>query len=253
MSESRETLERRWSRLKPHAKAHGPSGRRPTVLLFHGCGGVRPHLDGYARTAVALGARAVVVDSFAPRGWNRALALALVCSGALFRGPERAGDVLAAVHGAIQDFDADPEQLILAGWSHGSWSIMDLMTMPLVEPGEAGLADPSDGALAGVKGVFLAYPYGGVGALSRTRPWVRTPRVLGMLAERDHVTRPRDAERVYQAPQAAGVEMEIWRVNGTHAFEEPDTGLSPMRYDEALAAEAMARFQAFVAQTLALG
>ncbi len=243
----------RWERLKPYTTLHGRSGRRPTVLLFHGCGGVRPHIEGYAHAVTELGARAMIVDSYAARGWSRSFGLALVCTGALLRGPERSGDVLAAVHGAIKDCDADPDGLVLAGWSHGSWSIMDLMTMPLEAPGEAGLADPSPEALAGVKGVFLAYPYGGVGALSRTRPWVRTPRVLGMLAERDHVTRAVDADRIYQAPHAAGAELEVWRVDGTHAFEEPDTGLSPMRYDAELAVEAMARFRTFVAETLALG
>ena len=248
-----DTVASRWQRLKPHVTLHGPSGRRPTVLLFHGCGGVRPHIEGYARTVIETGARAMIVDSYAPRGWSRSFGLALVCTGALLRGPERSGDVLASVHGAIKDCDADPDGLVLAGWSHGSWSIMDLMTMPLQAPGEAGLADPSPAGLAGVKGVFLGYPYGGVGALSRTRPWVRTPRVLGMLAERDHVTRPVDADRIYQAPRAAGAEMEVWRVDGTHAFEEQDTGLSPMRYDAELAAEAMDRFRAFVAETLSLG
>ena len=256
MNASFDTIAARWAKLKPHVKAHGPAdgpaGSAATVLLFHGCGGVRPHLDGYARAAVECGARALVVDSFAPRGWNRSFALALVCTGALLRGPERAGDVLAAVHGAIQDFGADPQRLILAGWSHGGWSIMDLMTMPLAHPGDAGLADPSPAVLAGVKGLFLAYPYGGIGALSRTRPWVRKPRVLGLLAERDHVTRAVDADRIYRAPHIAGAELEIWRVDGTHAFEEPDTGLSPMRYDAKLAAEAMVRFKTFVAQTLAL-
>ncbi len=67
------------------------------------------------------------------------------------------------------------------------------------------------------------------------------------------MTRPADADRIYRAPHIAGCEMEIWRVDGTHAFEEPDTGLSPMRYDAELAAEAMVRFKTFVTQTLALG
>ncbi len=128
---------------------------------------------------------------------------------------------------------------------------MDLMTMPLAQAGEAGLADPSPESLAGLKGVFLGYPYGGVGALSRSRPWVRVPRVLGVLAERDHVTRPADAERCYAAAREAGAEIEVWRCHGTHAFDETDTGLSPMRYDAALGAEALGRFGAFLEQSLA--
>ena len=69
--------------------------------MFHGCGGLGPHLDEYASAATVQGARVVVVDSFAPRGWTDRYAKTLVCTGAIFRGAERAGDVLAAAHGAL--------------------------------------------------------------------------------------------------------------------------------------------------------
>ena len=134
----------------------------PTVLLFHGCGGIRPQMAHYAEAAVRLGVRAVVVDSYAPRGWSRAFAMTAVCTGAMFWGRERAGDVLAAAWGAVQDLGADPNRLVLAGFSHGAWSIMDLMTMPLQRTGEAGLLDPSPQSLEGVRGLFLGYAYGGV-------------------------------------------------------------------------------------------
>jgi dienelactone hydrolase len=146
------------------------------VLMFHGCGGLGVHLDHYAAAATALGARVAIVDSFAPRGWSNRFAKTFVCTGAAFRGAERAGDVLASAHGAAADLDADPGALVLAGWSHGAWSIMDLMTMPLEQSGEAGLLDPSPAPLEGVKGLFLAYPYGGVTARSRTHDWVRRPK-----------------------------------------------------------------------------
>ncbi len=244
------TIAEHWSRLKPHVHCLGPEGVRPTVLLFHSCGGVAAHTHQYAQAAAALGFRSVVVDSYAPRGWSRAFGLAFVCTGLALWGRERAGDVLAAAWGAVQDLDADPQRLVLAGWSHGAWSIMDLMTMPLLEPGEAGLADPSPAPLAGVRGLFLGYPYGGVGALSRVRPWVRSPRVLGMLAERDHVTRPKDAERCYAAAAQAGVELEIWRCRASHAFDETHSLLAPMRYDSVLGSEALGRFKAFVRDSL---
>ena len=243
-----DTMEARWARLRPHVRVHGPKhGKRPTVLMFHGCGGVRPQLHGYAEAAAALGWRSVVVDSYAPRGWSRAYALAFVCTGLVFRGEERTGDLLAAVWGAVEDLDADPDHIVLAGWSHGSWSIMDLMTMPLDSPGEAGLADPSSAPLEGVKGLVLAYPYGGVGALTRTRRWVRTPPALAMLAERDHVTSVRDAERLYEAVQASGADIDIWRVDATHAFDEPGDPIWPVSYHSPLAAEALDRFGRFLA------
>ena len=228
----------------------GTPGRRPAVLLFHGCGGIWRQPDDYAEAVASLGARAVVVDSYAPRGWSRTFGAATVCTGALLRGPERAGDVLAAVHGAIRDLHADPDRLILAGWSHGAWSIMDLMTMPLLRSGEAGLLDPTPTPIAGVRGLYLAYPYGGVGALSRNRNWVRAPRTYGIIALRDHITGLKDSERVFSAPRRAGADLDIWRAPVRHGFDEPATPLSPVLHDSAFSGEALERFKAFVRAAL---
>jgi dienelactone hydrolase len=238
-----DTLSRRWDALAPYAEHFGVPGRGPLVLLFHGCGGVREHMAIYAAAAAGVGAEAVVVDSYAARGWSRAFGLGFVCTGLMLHGRERAGDVLASVWGLTQAFPNRP--VVLAGWSHGSWSIMDLMTMPLVEWGEAGLADAYPGVLDDVKGMFLAYPYGGVGALSRGRPWLRTAPILAVAASDDHVTSIGDARRIYDAPRAAGCAVDLWEVDATHSFDEPH-GVFPMRYDEALTDVCVARFTDFV-------
>lgn len=241
-----ESVQQRWLRLKPSVRVFGePSPERPAVLLFHGCGGMRPHLPRYAQAAVEQGWSAIVVDSYAPRGWSRPYALASVCSGAQFWGRERAGDVLAATWGVVEEGWADPGALALAGWSHGAWAVMDLMTMPLTAPGEAGLADPSPKPLAGVRGLFLAYPYGGFGALSRLRAWRRAPQVLGVIALKDHVTRPSDSRRVFAAASRAGAEVELVEVNGTHSFDESVT-LLHIRYDETLATDSVSRWGVFL-------
>lgn len=240
-----QSLDERWRALAPHVRVFGPKdGRpRPTVLLFHGCGGMRPHVDVYGRAAAAEGWRAFAVDSYAPRGWSRAYGVAFVCTGLAFWGRERAGDVLAAVAGVAARPEVDASRLVLGGWSHGGWSIMDLMTMARAE--EAGVVGPMT-ALDGVRSLFLAYPYGGFGALSRRRAWRRRPRVLAAIAERDHVTNSREARRLYEAPRRAGAEVELWEVPGaTHSFDEL-TGVFPMRYDAGLAREAEARFRSFL-------
>ena len=247
------SMAERWAALKPGVRIVGPQGRRPMVLMFHGCGGLGVHLDLYAAAATAQGIRVAIVDSFAPRGWSKRFGKTFVCTGAIFRGAERAGDVLASAHGAIADLGADPGALVLSGWSHGGWAIMDLMTMPLAEPGEAGLADPSPAALRGVKGLFLAYPYGGLTALSRDRDWVRRPRTLAVLGELDRVTHPRDAQRIYDRMRASGCELDVWRVAGRHAFDEAGTEMSWLRLDRTLADESVARFGRFLGETLELG
>lgn len=242
-----ETLAQRWERLAPHVRAWGPQDAtpRPTALLFHGCGGLRPHLEWYAAAATAAGWRAVAVDSYAPRGWGRTLALSMVCTGMLLRGAERAGDVLAAVRGVQARPDVDPGRLVLAGWSHGGWSIMDLMTMALERRGEAGLADPDPAPLEAVKGVALYYPYVGPGALSRVRPWRRAPRTLAVIAREDHLTTVPAAQAVCGRIAGNGCRVETWVAEGTHAFDEP-TGLKPMRHDPELTRASLERFREFL-------
>ena len=249
-----DTIERRWDMLAPHVQAFGPADEepRPAVILFHGCAGVRPHIDTYARAAAQQGFRAFIVDSYEARGWSQAYATTFVCAGAMFWGRERAGDVLAATWGLSQDPGVDSARINLAGWSHGAWSIMDMMTMPLERPGEAALQDPTDEALAGVKSLFLAYPYGGPGALSRSRPWLRTPETYGVVAEKDHLTGQADALRVFDAARQAGAEAHLWIAPGTHAFDAPghEGFPSPMRYDPELAEGCQDRFLAFLHRTL---
>lgn len=251
MSKRLESASERWDRLSPHIKVYGPddASARPAVLLFHGCGGVRGHIHHHAEAAAEAGVRAFVVDSYAARGWSRLFGLMFVCTGMTFRGVDRAGDVLATIWGVSQRSDVDPSRIALAGWSHGSWTIMDLMTMRLTRPGEAGLVDAPLVSLDGVKSLYLAYPYGGVGALTRTQPWVRTPRTFGIVAEHDHVTRLSDAEKLFRAVERSGAELELWKVRGSHAFDEAQSA-PPMKYDPELAAEARRRFQSLLTDTL---
>jgi dienelactone hydrolase len=246
-----DSLEDRWMKLQPHVQVFGPEDDdpRPAVLLFHGCGGVRSHITGYAEAAAEAGLRAFVVDSYGPRGWNRPFALATVCTGVIFRGRERAGDVLAALWGVARRRDVDHTSLAAAGWSHGGWGIMELMSSPLSRAGEFGLADPQGTDLSGLKATVLVYPYVGIGATARMRPWRRCPKTLAVIAEQDHLTSVDNAQKVYDAVKACGVEVQTWQAAGTHAFDEPG-GNGPMKYDEALTKEAYGRFVRFLQAAL---
>jgi len=241
-----DTLSRRWALLEPHATVVGPHDDRPrpTVILFHGCGGLRGHLPKYADAARAAGWRAVIVDSYAPRGWSRQFAMATVCAGLLLQGWQRGGDVLAALYGVSQRPDVDPSKVVLAGWSHGGWGIMEAMSSERTA-GRLGVADPGAVALDGVIGTWLAYPYVGVGALNRMRPWRHCPRTVAVISRRDHLTTVRNAERVHDMVRNCGAEVETWIAEGSHAFDEP-MAAGPMRYHPELAAEAERRFVALL-------
>jgi dienelactone hydrolase len=242
-----DTLSERWARLLPNTVIVGPADdrKRPAVILFHGCGGMRAHLPLYAEAARAAGWRAFIVDSYAPRGWGRLFALSLVCTGAILRGNERAGDVLAAIKGVSARPDVDADKIAVAGWSHGGWSIMELLAAPRTQAGELGVPDAGSVSLDGIKGAFLVYPYVGLFALARMRPWRHRPKTEVIISRSDHLTTVRNAERVFEVQSRQGVALETWIAEGTHSFDEP-TGAPPMRHDPALTEVAVVRFGAFL-------
>ena len=236
-----EAVAERWAVLEPAVRVWGPDdgSPRPAVILFHGCGGIRPHIERYGRAAAAAGYRAFEIDSFGPRGWSNQFAQTFVCTAALLRGHERAGDVAAALWGISQRPDVDPGRVALAGWSHGGWGIMELLAASRT-PGDIGLADPEAVPLGGVKAVFLVYPYVGFLAAARNRPWTVKPKTSVVIASLDHLTTTGNAERVFETVRGQGVDVSTWIAKGTHCFDEPAPML-PMRHDEAMTAEAEAR------------
>ncbi|MFI4936677.1 MAG: dienelactone hydrolase family protein [Caulobacterales bacterium] len=249
-----DTLEARWRQLAPHVEIVRPAGVGPwpTVVMFHGCGGRRPYLSDYMNAAAKAGVMAVSVDSFAPRGISRNRALATVCTGLELPGWRRAGDVLASLWGLSTIEGADPARVALAGWSHGGWSIMDLMTMDLGRAGEAGIDDPNPALLNGVQALVLAYPYCGPGALSQLRPWRRAPAVFAFVGEGDRVAHPDLCRRAFRQAERAGATVQAWYPPGaTHAFDEDGSGFSFFRYDAELTGEAQARMAEFLVGALA--
>lgn len=246
-----QTLAERWTLLEPGVTVVGPDDDRPrpAVILFHGCGGLRGHLPRYAEAAKAAGWRAFIVDSYGPRGWSREYALATVCTGLQLRGDKRAGDVLASLHGVSQRADVIPDKIVLAGWSHGGWGIMEAMSSER-RAGMLGLPDPGAVSLRGVIGAYLAYPYIGIAALNRMRPWKHCPRTLAVVSRTDHLTTVRNAERVMTMVRDCGADIETWIAEGTHAFDEPGA-VKPMVYHPELADEAVERFRALLTDVAA--
>jgi dienelactone hydrolase len=239
-----DTLQKRYDQLKGHIKHYGPSddAPRPAVLWFHGCGGVGPNNEIYARACAEIGVRAFVVDSFAARGWTRKWGATFTCNGLRLRGHERSGDVLAALWGIRQRADVDPNRVILAGWSHGAWAIMDLMTQRLDRHGEARLENPTPEPMQGVKGVFLLYPFVSFPSRSVLRDWRYDPKTFMILALKDHLAGYRQSLSLVKTLRRQGLDVETLTVNATHAFDEEGIDrFGFMKYDaEAMASTLMA-------------
>ncbi|MBU1348375.1 MAG: dienelactone hydrolase family protein [Alphaproteobacteria bacterium] len=243
-----DTLAERWDRLKPTLAVRRPDGAGPfpVVLIFPGCGGVREHLHRYADAAVDAGWMAVTVESFLARGWSDAFVRTFVCTGLLLRGGTRAGDVMAAATGVKSLPDVDPGRIVLAGWSHGAWAIMDLMTEKLERRGEAMIVDPANADLGGVVGAFMPYPYVAFPARSRWFRWRRALDALVIIPTRDHLADRAVYERALDHAREAGSKIEEWLVDATHAFDEPGLTHPKIRHDPKATAESIRRFVGFL-------
>lgn len=250
------SLAERVELLKPGFVVSKPEGEGPfpVVLLFHGCGGLRGEhgekdiMNGYARTAREAGYASIIVDSFGPRDIDFHYAVSKVCKGYKLRGRARAGDVLAAVSYAKSLSFVDAGHIILAGWSHGGWTVMDTMTMDMEKRWPAALKRPPADILGGLQGVYLTYPFCGFPALSHERSWVYRPPTSVIVAEYDEVVQlGRCAETLIKL-DADGVvlEVEVFE-HVTHAFDERDqTAKSSFSYDDAASSRAHRRFEHYL-------
>lgn len=242
---------------KPDPAVFGP-GPYPAVLLYHGCGGLtrkgkrRPVTDIYARLANDLGAVAITVDSFSPRGITEAEAQARVCSGWILRGAERAADIIASLTAARSMDFVDPDRLALAGWSHGSWTVMDMLTFDGTSDRPHGLADPAPDALAGVRFIFLAYPHCGFPARTARNGWVYDIAAIAVLGENDTLTPAEDCLTAFDRVRADGGHVDVQIMpNATHAFDEADlVDHAAFRYDPDAAAKSHALYQTAIGNYL---
>ena len=218
--------------------AEGPV---PAVIMLSGCGGVRQVQSDYADIANTQGWAAAIVDSHGARGIGRFGARSQVCTALRMRGQVRAGDVFATVEILRSDARINAENLALAGWSHGGWTVLDALA--LVEVGDAD-AD----ALDGVRGAFLLYPYCGTLTKADRNPIGTGLPVRILIAGRDRVVSAGECRRLVAdrggegSPITAIEEPEL-----THAFDAADQPWDPrMRFDAEGTARAHDHFAAFL-------
>jgi len=215
--------------LEPHMivtlpKDAGDNGPVPAVLQFHGCAGARlPFQEMYGRIANAAGYASVIVDSNRPRGFNREQALEMVCTGKAMLGLERAGDVLAAFDLIAARDDIDGSQIVLAGWSHGAWTVMDYFTTDISKTRLAALDTPYAKPAPRIAGAILFYPHCGLGALSRVRRWQQTPPTLVLIAGADTIVNHEECLSLFndlETEQGLPVQRTVYPQT-EHAFDDP--------------------------------
>jgi dienelactone hydrolase len=243
--------------LEPSIRVHKPDGPGPFPVLLqaHGCGGAKPIQDDYAKAARDVGALVVVLDSLTPRGIDFESALRLVCSGRVLRGGERAGDIVAGLEMVRRRTDVDASRIALAGWSHGGWSIMDLLAFKTPRERPYNLKSVPENLWDGVVGIELIYPFCGFPALTARRGWSKTNiPVDALIVENDTIARNADALAAFERARADGAQIDVETWSGiTHAFEETEHAAgSSLRHDAARAAESHRRYAAWVRRALGL-
>jgi len=226
--------------LCPHLRVVKPegSGPFPVVVQMHGCGGVQPLQDRYARAASAAGVAAVIVDSLAPRGISRLEAHLTVCSGLRLRGAERANDLVAVLQWLESQTWADPRQVAAIGWSHGGWSIMEALA---ALPKDAA---PGDTGVSALKLTALFYPYAGPPARTHRLGWgLARPKVFACIGGRDAVVGQVAPRRALSRLQEDGLDVHILSLpDATHAFDDDEASDPRTRFRSDLAELAMSAY-----------
>jgi len=218
-----------------HSRVFKPAGLGPfpVALILHGCGGKTPFLEDYARTAVAAGWAAVVVDSFKPRGVSPLDAKLTVCTGLRVRGSKRAADIFAMLAWLEGQAWADAGQVFLAGWSHGGWTIMDAYALGDRAGAITGLADAGPARLRrSVKGALLVYPYAGYPALTTRHGWgADAPPVWSVIAGKDQVVGWKAPKLALDRLVKDGLSVDqMFLDDATHAFDDNKANDPRARY-----------------------
>lgn len=247
-----QTLAQWTERLAARFLVRRPESERqvPALLMLHGCGGPRQFLNDIADVAIAAGAAAVTIDSYAPRRISRLAALTTVCTGARLQGRERAGDLFAAMHWARAQNWIDPKRIIAAGWSHGAWTIMDALALRAgAEMTHAtGLSGLPVEPLEGLAGALLVYPYAGVGSLAGRRDWRLSPRTIAIVCGRDYIVGTNTPRAALERQRARGAPLQIeYFPDATHAFEDPLATDPRVRFNPAATAREHALLRSLIA------
>jgi dienelactone hydrolase len=190
--------------------------------MFHACGGPYPYLDSWQKFFSDKGIASIQVDSAGPRGMTRRTAIRTVCTGVDLQGQERAGDVYSVLANLDQFSWIDNDNLFLAGWSHGAYTLMDFMTMTnkLVP---SNIIDFEEKNIPKIKGKITFYPHCGILNLSQKHDWrTKTPSLV-FLADQDGfglATQPSDCIDLFETMNKKERYIDFYLMeNSTHVFD----------------------------------
>ena len=245
------TLAEQESLIRPFTHVFKPKTGKapfPAVIQFHGCAGYRDDkMKRWAAIANEEGFIVLAVDSNKARGLTYRNSLSSVCSGKALIGQERAGDVAAALEIAHQRRDIDPSKIVISGWSHGAWSIMDYIA--LASAGKNPASIKGDATTLRPAGATLFYPYCGPGSWSRLLKWDGHGRTIAFVAGKDRVVNGPECKARLEDIAAAGSSVVIaYYPEADHGFDDPgpNGGKKAFLDSRAAAEDVASRYRAFL-------
>lgn len=215
----------------PDPTLTGP-GPYPLFVQMHGCGGLNmDQNNSYADIANSAGYAALIVSSNAPRGYDRKDSQEIVCPGKALLGQERAADIFVALNSALKRDDIDTTIIVLGGWSHGAWTVMDYLSLDREAGLPAGLT-AYDGPRPTIKAAVLFYPYCAFGSRTRVFGWDQHPDVLAFMGTADSIVDYKECQAVFDKLEAEDINIERHLyTDAEHSFDNPHSFDDPTRYD----------------------
>ncbi|MEZ5920882.1 MAG: dienelactone hydrolase family protein [Parvularculaceae bacterium] len=221
----------------------------PVVVQFHGCAGYQQSfMKLWADAANAEGFMAVAIDSTGPRGMDREKSLALVCTGKTLIGEERAADVTAALDLVKKRADVNKDKIVIAGWSHGAWTVMDYLALGAMGKRSPALSEKTPPA--GLAGIALFYPYCGLGAWSRLHDWNERAPAIAFVAGADTIVNSKECVSLITKMKRRGEDIDfVYYPDADHVFDDSTLIGGPYEhmYNKTDANDATARYRAFLA------
>lgn len=237
-----------WSKLEPHVSLTLPNtagNSVPLAVMAPGCLGLRPQKHELWRSVfLAAGYAVLHVDSFAARGLTDPKELdAVVCEGEGVYGFERAGDIAVALERMRFPPTVDPSHVILAGWSHGAWTVWDLLHFVTLDKRPPNLRDWRAPKAERFKAIIAFYPYCGFGSHSYVNSVTGWTQALVFMGSADENLPLEPCQKRMDELHERGARAEFVVYGGaTHWFDNnADFELLPHRYDPEATADAQRR------------
>ena len=208
-------LEPDW-RMVPAGTAVADAGS----VLLSGCDGVHDNMDYWAGVLAGRGYPGLIVDSHAPRGFDKLESWRLLCMGQLLPGAERAGDLATAVAAT------DRDRVILLGASHGGWSVLEFLRQSRsgdLPPGLSEWPAPPAALHDKIAAAIVIYPYCGILNGAAEGDWSDMPPILMILAGKDELKVTPACQRMAEDLRARGARLELVLYDDAgHGFEQQE-------------------------------